>query len=237
MSTENKERYLQKIKKLLNLARRSTNANEAANAMNQAQALMRQHGITATDVDLLEINEEGSKSAPSHAQKMPKYMANLAEVICRAFGVQCYHQYYSIDRRQVVFYGPNERPTIAAYAFDVLSRQMVKARREYIAGLRKNIKTSTKTGRADKFCEGWVIGVYQVIDDFAVTDTEQTLIAAYHRKLVQDTGLESSESREAKAVRGHDDAQTAGYLAGKNASIHHAVTGAGQVPVARIGRQ
>lgn len=130
MSTENKERYLQKIKKLLNLARRSTNANEAANAMNQAQALMRQHGITATDVDLLEINEEGSKSAPSHAQKMPKYMANLAEVICRAFGVQCYHQYYSIDRRQVVFYGPNERPTIAAYAFDVLSRQMVKARRE-----------------------------------------------------------------------------------------------------------
>ncbi|WP_307833751.1 DUF2786 domain-containing protein [Candidatus Symbiopectobacterium sp. 'North America'] len=29
------EKYLNKIKKLLNLARRSTNANEAANAMSQ----------------------------------------------------------------------------------------------------------------------------------------------------------------------------------------------------------
>ncbi|EPB3939289.1 DUF2786 domain-containing protein, partial [Yersinia enterocolitica] len=43
----NKEKYLAKIKKLLNLAKHSTNPNEAANAMSQAQNLMREHGLTS----------------------------------------------------------------------------------------------------------------------------------------------------------------------------------------------
>ncbi|EKN6162487.1 DUF2786 domain-containing protein [Yersinia enterocolitica] len=235
----NKEKYLAKIKKLLNLAKRSTNPNEAANAMSQAQNLMREHGLTAVDIDLMEINEAGSKGAPSHAQAVPKYMGMLADIICRAFGVKSYitfkRNYYAAAQRQVIFYGPNERPQIAAYAFDVLSRQMMKARREYTASMRKSIKTSTKIARGDTFCEGWVIGAYQVIEDFTISDTEATLITAYHRKLQNDIGLQSGDMREAKKCRGSDDATVAGYLAGKDASLHHAVDGTDSQP-ALIGR-
>ncbi len=60
----NKERYLQKIKKLLNLGRRSTNPNEAGIAIQQAQKLMAAHNISVGDVDLLEISEFNSKAAP-----------------------------------------------------------------------------------------------------------------------------------------------------------------------------
>ncbi|RYC42831.1 DUF2786 domain-containing protein [Pectobacterium zantedeschiae] len=240
MSATNKEKHLQKLKKLLNLARRTTNPNEAANAMSQAQALMRQHGLTDTDVDLMEINESGSKSAPSHAQKVPKYMGWLAQVICETFGVECYHSfqrnYLSNSQRCVIFYGPNERPQVAAYAFDVLSRQMMKARKEFTAGQRKNIKPSTKVARADMFCEGWVQGVYQVLDKFVVSRTEATLIEAYHHKLQQDGGVKSGELRDAKNARGTDVAKEVGYQAGKNASLHHAVNGSGQAEIARIGR-
>ncbi|CNK23122.1 Protein of uncharacterised function (DUF2786) [Yersinia frederiksenii] len=225
----NKEKYLAKIKKLLNLSKHSTNSNEAANAMSQAQNLMREHGLTSVDIDLMEINEAGSKGAPSHAQAVPKYMGLLADIICRAFGVKCYmtfkRNYYTTAQRQVIFYGPNERPQIAAYAFDVLSRQMMKARREYTASMRKSIKVSTKIARGDTFCEGWVIGAYQVIKDFTVTDTEATLITAYHRKLQKDIGLQSGDMREAKKCRGADDAAETGYRAGKDASLHHAVNG------------
>ncbi|HEC1649373.1 TPA: DUF2786 domain-containing protein [Yersinia enterocolitica] len=235
----NKEKYLAKIKKLLNLAKRSTNPNEAANAMSQAQNLMREHGLTAVDIDLMEINEAGSKGAPSHAQAVPKYMGMLADIICRAFGVKCYitfkRNYYATAQRQVIFYGPNERPQIAAYAFDVLSRQMMKARREYTASMRKSIKASTKIARGDTFCEGWVIGAYQVIKDFTISDTEATLITAYHRKLQNDIGLQSGDTREAKKCRGSDDASVAGYRAGKDASLHHAVDGTDSQP-ALIGR-
>ncbi|HDV0806262.1 TPA: DUF2786 domain-containing protein [Yersinia enterocolitica] len=235
----NKEKYLAKIKKLLNLAKHSTNPNEAANAMSQAQNLMREHGLTSIDIDLMEINEAGSKGAPAHAQAVPKYMGLLAEVICRAFGVKCYmtfkRNYYANAQRQVVFFGPNERPQIAAYAFDVLSRQMMKARREYTASMRKSIKASTKIARGDTFCENWVQGAYQTIEDFAVTESEETLITAYLSKLKKESNLGSGELREAKKCRGAGDAADAGYRAGKDASLLHAVNGTDSQP-ALIGR-
>lgn len=236
-SSDNKERYLQKIKKLLNLARRSTNANEAASAMNKALDLMRVHGVSETDVDLLAINESGSKTAPSDAEKSPKYMHLLAHVVQKAFGVECYIS-WDYDawpaKRSVVFYGPNERPCIAAYAFDVLSRQMMKARREFISDLRKGMKTATKTARGDVFCEGWVNGVYQVIQRFAVPETEKSLMESYNQKLSVEKGLTSASGRESGKVRGGGDtARVAGFLAGKNASINHGVNG---TSVARIAK-
>lgn len=237
MSIDNKEKYLQRIKKLLNLASRTTNAGEAANAMSQAQALMLKYGVTATDIELMEINEASSKSAPSHANHPPKYMLHLVAVVKRAFGVEGYLSFTpnsSFTKRTVVFYGPNERPQIAAYAFDVLSRQLMKARREFTSGMRKNIKQSTKIVRGDTFCEGWTGGVYQVIQDFAASDAEKTLMVAYSKKLNEELELWKTNGRDAGKARGVDTARYAGYVAGKNASINHAVNGSG--PIARIGR-
>jgi len=232
-----KDKYLQKIKKLLNLAKKSSNANEAANAMRQAQNLMKEHSLTATDVDLMEIRQANSAGAPSNAEAIPKYMGNLAAVICWAFGVKCFHDYKSVfpPKRMVVFYGPNERPQIAAYAFDVLMRQMMKARKEYRSSMRKSIKASTKTARADTFCENWVLGAYQAVDDFAVTQKEKALMEICRRKLMDDTGLKTGELREAKPCRGSDDAAEAGYRAGLNAKLHHGVNGAGTPQPLRIG--
>lgn len=46
------ERILDKIKKLLALAKSTSNEHEAANAMRKVQALMREHQLTDTDVAL-----------------------------------------------------------------------------------------------------------------------------------------------------------------------------------------
>ncbi len=230
----NNEKYLAKIKKLLNLARRSTNQHEAANAISQAQGLMRKHDLNEVDVDLLDVGESSSKGAPSNAVKIPGYAAMLAQMICHAFGVRCYHS-YSVSRRIVVFYGPNERPQIAAYGFDVLSRQLVKARTEFIASQRKSIKRSTKTNRADQFCEGWVNGAYQVIESFIIRESEKTLMTAFYERLKSNAGLSSIEARAAKSCRGDNDARGAGYKAGQEARLHHGVNG-GQYEPARIGR-
>ena len=226
----NKEKYLAKIKKLLNLAKRSSNPSESSNAMSQAQNLMRKYNVSLTDVDLMEINEARSKGAPSDAQKVPVYMAHLAAVIGFAFGVKFYVTYryterVGIPKRVVVFYGPNERPQIAAYAFDVLSRQLVRARSEYIGAMRKGIKAATKTARADTFCESWVSGAYQVIDNFVITEPEQTLMEAYQTRMKENGGLSDGVTRSAKACRGQSEAEYAGYLAGRNARLNQAVSG------------
>lgn len=87
---ENKEKYIQRIKKLLAMARNNSSAEEAALALRRAQRLMETHKLTEADADLIDINEASTQKAPSHAEKMQEYMAILAEMVARVFGVKFY---------------------------------------------------------------------------------------------------------------------------------------------------
>lgn len=226
----NKEKYLAKIKKLLNLARKATNQNEAAAALRQAQNLMRQHNVTELDAEFTDISEAGSKGCPNHAQTPPKYLIYLVEVIKRAFGVQAYFSwrevkfFYSSPRRVVMFYGPDTRPQIAAYAFDVLARQLTAARKEFISGLHKNTKPANRTAKADLFCEGWASGVWRIVAELVPTEAETTLMASYRERQLYD--LENGSCRDARKVKGEELAKAAGYLSGRQAQLSHGVNGA-----------
>ncbi|WP_337052052.1 DUF2786 domain-containing protein [Serratia fonticola] len=223
---ENKAKYLDKIKKLLNLARRTSNPAEAASALSKAQAMMAKHGVSDSDVELMDIGESSSKGAPSDAQKIPKYMAMLGHVICSAFGVLFYFSFNANGKRVAVFYGPTPRPEIAAYAFDVMSRQLHKARREYQGGLHRNTKATNKAAKGDVFCEWWVNGAYQVITQFAVSEAEQTLMEAYHHRLMGRDGMATDQGRAARKCSGRDGAAAAGFTAGRRAELNHGVGGA-----------
>jgi hypothetical protein len=232
----NKEKYLAKIKKLLNLHRKATNQNEAAAALRQAQNLMREHNVTELDVEFTNISEASSKGSPNQSQTPPKYLVYLVEVIKRAFGVGAYFDQregkniYSSPRRIITFYGPDVRPQIAAYAFDVLARQMTAARKEFIAGMHRNTKMANRTAKADQFCEGWAEGVWRIVAELVPTEAETTLMEAYRERRLQ--GLESWSSRKARKVNGGENARSAGYLAGRQAQLNHGVSGSGSEPLA-----
>lgn len=233
-----KEKYLQRIKKLLAMARNNSSAEEAALALNRAQRLMEQHKLSETDVDCMDINEASTQKVPTHAEKMPEYMALLAEMIKRVFGVRFYtsHGRYNWGepaKRTITYYGPDERPQVAVYSFEVLGKQLVKARREYIATLRKNIKPATKIARADAFCSAWVNGAYAVVSDFMVTEAESTLMEAWRERKLS-SWMKTLEARKPGKARGTDDAASQGYQAGRNAQLHHAVNGS-KANVERIG--
>lgn len=227
----NKEKYLAKIKKLLNLARKATNPNEAAAALRQAQNLMREHSVTELEAEFTNISEASSKGSPNHAQTPPKYLVYLVEVIKRAFGVQAYFAwrevkyFYSSPRRVITFYGPDSRPQIAAYAFDVLARQMVAARKEFIAGLHRNTKPANRTAKADQFCEGWASGVWHIVAELVPTESETTLMELYRERQLA-SGLEAGECREARKTKDSDLSRAAGYLSGRQAQLNHGVNGA-----------
>lgn len=224
-----KEKYLKKLKKLLALARNNSSPQEAALAMNRAQELMTRHSLNAEDAELTDISEASTDKAPSHAEKMPEYMAMLANMISLVFGVKFYssigrESYFGPVRRTMTFYGPNERPQVAAYAFEVLGKQLMKARRDFIATLRKNVKSANKTARADTYCSAWVNGAYQVVTDLTVTESEEKLMESYRsRKL--SSGMSQDKVRTPGKARGTDGAAVAGYLDGSNARLHHGVNG------------
>ena len=48
---ENKEKYIQRIKKLLAMARNNSSVEEAALALRRAQRLMETHKLTEADAD------------------------------------------------------------------------------------------------------------------------------------------------------------------------------------------
>lgn len=223
--SSSKEKYLAKIKKLIRLAKGTSSPEEAANAMAKVQAYMREYGLSETDVEFSKIKESSSAGAPSDAAKSPVYMHALARLICRAFGLEAYFsgQWRSTGplKRLVRFYGPGELAEITAYAFDVLSRQMKLARKAYQDKHCKRCKPATRISRGDQFCEGWVGGALGVITSFGVSPGECGMLERYAKKRKSSYG----ESSAAKSFRGSDDAVSAGYLAGKDARLHHGVSG------------
>lgn len=230
-----KEKYLAKIKKLLRLAKNTSSPEESANALAKVQAYMREYGLSENDVELSEVRESASTGAPSDARSVPCYMHGLCSLVCRAFGVECYiggrwRSSRSL-KRHVCFYGPDSRPEIAAYAFDVLSRQMKAARKAYQDKHCKRCKPATRIARGDQFCEGWCYGAAQVIKPFDITPQEAGLMELYTRQLRRQQRVRDGEMREAKECRGADSASTAGYYEGTNVTLHQGVNGRGDAPL------
>ncbi|CAH8242723.1 conserved hypothetical protein [Vibrio aestuarianus] len=218
-------KHIEKIKKLLRLAK-STNQHEAAAAMSRAQALMQQYGLSGESPELSDVCT-GHIQSKFKAKKPANYFACLSAMVAEVFGCRVHVSWNWVKGGYLVtFTGHNERPDLAAYAYEVLERQLIKARKEFISTLSKRIKTSTKTSRADIFCEGWACSVRTKVKAFALSDEESQQIDTYMKQAHPD--LKTSDARQASiknARGGADDALLAGYLAGKAAELNHGVSG------------
>ena len=78
-------------------------------------------------------------------------------------------------------------------------------------------------------------GAYAVISDFAVTEAEETLMENYRSKKLSQ-GMKKLEPRKPGKASGTDDAANQGYRAGRNAQLHHGISGTPS-EVIRIGGQ
>jgi hypothetical protein len=224
----NKDQAIEKIKKCLRLSK-SANENEAAQAFKHAQALMREFGVTDIDVEMSEIIE-ASVNIPV---AIPKWQFILFEICERAFGVDgyIYRSWGAVTGRRMAhcrFYGMSPKPELAAYAYEVLLRQLRAARREYIATKLKRVKLAkNKTYRADEFCLGWVSTVYRKVEKFAVGDEEQQKIGIYRNRLnLTKTSKPRTINASSSAKRAGYGDYAEGYVKGKDAQLNHAMSGA-----------
>lgn len=220
------EKLLRKIKKLLALST-SSNPHEAAKALEMAQKLMAEHQLNQVDIDVTSHN-----SKQKFAFKTAVYVHRLIAIIKKAFGVECYlSNHYGTDdsaenKMHVVFYGLEERPVIASYCFDVLYRQLQRARKEFIATQSKRLKRSTLIARADSFCEGWVIGVHGNVKAFALNEQEQKKMTEYREKLKKQQEMKPTDARPIGNTREEGDlSRYQGYQQGRKVKLNHGVNG------------
>ncbi|EBX7333770.1 DUF2786 domain-containing protein [Salmonella enterica subsp. enterica serovar Sandiego] len=221
--SDDKDKAIRRLKKLIALSS-SSNANEASAALARAQKLMETHGVTQDDIEILDINESICDYWPVGARNPPHYMAGLLQVIKDAFGVDCI-----LLGNGVSFYGVYNRPELAAYTFEVLGRQLMKARSDFIKTQNKCIKTSTKTARGDKFAEGWIIAVLNKIEKLARTAREMELAERWLEK--KYTCTVTRPVRQSGKTRDNDNARNSGYREGKQASLHQPVNGQEQAKI------
>ncbi|WGV98845.1 DUF2786 domain-containing protein [Vibrio sp. YMD68] len=230
-----KKKKIEKIKKLLKLSE-SSNQHEAALALGRAQALMKELGLTSESPQLSDVQEESIFSAIK--SKTPaSYIVGLISTIASAFGCHPHiSRHLTLGRINVVFTGHNERPELAAYTYDVLERQLMKARKAFLSTLNKRNKQSTKTARADVFCNAWVYAVHDKVTAFALTEDESRQIEIYRQE--QHPDLVTTKGREVsnKHLRGGQDAAAmAGYLSGKDAHLHQGMHGQEQTKLEHNG--
>ena len=219
-----KNRILEKIKKLMAMVERG-NPHESANAMKKVQVLMAEHQLSSKDVELSGIDTT-KVNAANNSERQPKWSGMLISVVKGAFGVEAViSSSYAMGRTsvQVAFIGPAERVEIAGYVYTVLARQLKAARSEFISTLNKRIKTSTKTARADLFCEGWCNGVWHKVTALVPTEQENQLVTQYMEKHYPN--LQTGKSRAAKATKRDQSASLLGWIAAKEVELNAGVNG------------
>ncbi|MGY1949494.1 DUF2786 domain-containing protein [Pseudomonas pergaminensis] len=213
-------RTLEKIKKCLEMAKSKTsNPHEAETALRQAHKLMEMYNLEVGDVLASMANEHtflaGSEGSP------PVWRVRLAQVCADAFGTRIIISNPRWSAARFIFVGCSAAPELAGYAYQVLGRQLQKARRDFL-DTQKRCKRSTKVARGDAFANGWLDAVNSKIQAFAgVEDNIAEAIEAFMQKHHPD--LENVELKRRKVKARNEGASEAGYESGKSAQLHQAV--------------
>jgi len=222
------DNILRKIKGCLALAS-SSNPNEAAAAVQRAQALMAKYGLTREDVAASDVSARSTLAGCGKTP--PAHIIRLCRMINDAFGTAfVYAPEWDFSGwrwvGRVEFYGVGSAPEIAGYTYEVLERQLRRDRLKYVSTLPKRLKRETKVRRGDLYAQGWVHAVRSKVTPRYVSEQEEMALAAYKDQRWQGS-LESFSGRNT-AIKGrvHDlGALSAGLADGKQVSLHQGVTG------------
>lgn len=212
---------LDKVKKCLALSR-SANEHEAAAALRQAQLLMRRFNLTHEGVLASDVRTHVVHSVTKY--RTPKWDYALVSLIALNFGCVSLN-YNHPSGREWHFIGENEAPQVAAYAYEVLRRQMLQARDQHLSSVHSAIVRGKKRTLGNLYCLGWVAAVGQVVHEFAAGSTppdETPAIKAYLQQLGP-----IQERKPSAPKRQYTDDEYSAYMAGvdsgSQAQLHRGV--------------
>ncbi|MDD5271110.1 MAG: DUF2786 domain-containing protein [Methylovulum sp.] len=216
------DKALDKIKKCLRLAA-SSNANEAATALRQAQALMAAHNLTLTDVQASEVKKVMQKATVT--DRPTQWENGLVQTVSKAFGCKAIFRVGRLSRQRGEwgFIGVDVSPELAAYAFVVLLKQLKRDRADYVKTKLNRCKPENRRARAVRFCEAWAWAVYEKVEAMAPNAIADQAITAYMEKNYSNSGYTKNRPNPKSTAHGKDNDLAAGFEAGKKAQLHHGV--------------
>jgi hypothetical protein len=229
MNTSKREQLLAKLKKVMAL-RNSPDPGEAAAAIQMAAKLMREHGLTEAEAELLEVKEESTKL---RRFKPTDYDNLLINMVAEVFGCEVFinmnHGFPGLipAHSHVIFIGEEPASEIATYAFQVLSRRLHVARQDYLATIPRRFKRSNRTKRADEYAMGWVMGCNRAVQSIRPPQEPSAKVAAYMDNKYPDLQTKSGRNTGGyEGSRDYDDVYR-GIRDGKKQRLEAGVAGGG----------
>ncbi|WP_085696322.1 DUF2786 domain-containing protein [Pseudomonas sp. B26(2017)] len=239
------ERVIRKIKRCLALSQ-SSNETEAATAMRQAQALMREYRLSELDVRLSDVGEVQSEKC--RVRRRPRWDRYLSTVVGKAFGVRplTYRHWCTTRKRAVeraLYVGVTPAPQIAMYAYEALLAKLTLARREYVALVRSGKRRSSYSPETagNHFALAWVSAVEGKVHELIPrgedepgieqhsTGRDLVAVEAQDKALIEQylAGQEIGKARKVQEVELDLNAQLAGLLAGQRVELNPGLATAG----------
>lgn len=180
-----KERALEKIKKCLALSE-SDNSNEAEAALRQARKLMEKYRLEMTDIESSRAQEFELRVGKSTRQSA-QWVRLLGTVVARAMGCICFFRHGALGQ-SLIFIGGEGSGELAAYAYAVLSRQLVHSRKKYLSEL-PDYGKAYKRKMGTLYGEGWIRGIALKVEQFGGMDERiERAVKAYCEKKYPDVG-------------------------------------------------
>jgi hypothetical protein len=213
-----REAVMRKIRACLRLSK-SSNANEAATALRQAQALMAAHDLSERDIELSELETSDARTR-SRGGEVPVGVWLLAVWVGRAFTCSAMQAYDFESRANVStvirFVGRAGRAEVAAYSFEVLRRQL---ERDIATHLRRVRKRANKIARREGFSVAWVQAIRMKLGLEDLPEAESQA----HRAFMDRAGARTTK---VTVSGGTERDRLAGFVAGSTAQLNPGVAGA-----------
>jgi hypothetical protein len=161
---ENNERVIEKIKKVLELAKNNPSEEEAKAAALQAQKLLAKYHIEMSEVEGIDLDKIESIDEVRVDVPAKKWKYELARIISKNF--RCKHFYYG--KGTVVFYGHKTDAEIAAETFKYLFSLGNKLANREVKRVKWEESTYYEWGNTkgvyNSFVSGFMRGIRDALD-------------------------------------------------------------------------
>ena len=210
-------KIIDKICKCLRLSE-SGNPHEAAMALRQAHRLMQKYRIS--EELLRKAIVEESVVDVGEAYTPPFWVLALANLVADTFDCRVFVARHYGRRPEYRFLGLDLTPELASYTFEVLLRQLMQAREEFIASLALDEQAESRR-RGDVFAQAWLFRVARTVESFA-SNTE--LLATVDAHIQAEHGETVDLSREpAQPAKGDYEDILCGMRAANEVSLYRSL--------------
>ncbi len=228
---EQRRKALKKIAKCLELGN-SANVNEAAQAIKMAHRLMLKYGLDKEDIDLIQMGKTISQTLlPTDVSQQ---ILKIIRGINRKFGVECVLTNHK-GLKKAEFIGVAERAIFAAFAFDVVYREMNQQTGQFrnsFAG--SGTDNLTVNRRVASFVSGWLEGALEKLPELNSADDYDNKIKSYIDKEFENIDRETFKQQLKEAMAAMTDDYEKGMKKGRTIRINQPVGGATPADIKRI---